>query len=472
MQSMRKNMETTTIICKTMCSDEIGFGAFMTKESRQFDVTPGLTACNNIDCSNKTFVNTESCECGTVHYCCPSCRKNDYGHRCPTRDTGVSFHEVEPATVLFSRPGGGKIVFYGLFKGVKEGKKFVRGTFNYSGRDGFIGTYSGGFTSIKRHGVVCATPHGKGIWINSPLMSSCCLYENGAPVNGCITSMHGVESYVTYDSEIKVLPLVIYQRNGVKFAGSIHEVQMHGTCTARDSHDSWKNTVDAMCIEFKGSGSDGVPVVISKEEMYSRFNRSKVIKTETVEKTRFRTCVHWNGEEEFTSDLPFILSFSSCATCNMHGKWNLASVCEIFTIDEVVKMDNENDVDFSCSCTLKNVILPNDCLFPKPIPSKIPKVKNDGKKGKKRGKNQNTTTKDKSIRGVSTRNMVVEGNSDDDFSQVLADGGWALKRQKNHLVYQRIIEDVRQNYVCSKTPSCSRWEKNAIRDLKNIERRT
>jgi len=463
----------SVIIQSTIVSDKNGFGAFMTKGSKQYNVAPGIVACSNIHCLNQTMVNVDSCECGTVHYCRNACRISDSDHKCHVRDTGVSFHEKEGATMLFPCKDGGKIKMYGLFKGVKEGKKFVRGTFVYE-KKGFICTYSGELTSMKlKNGIVCAIAHGKGLSIYSPVMSFHGIFQMGVQLKGCATTIQSLKCHFKSSG---INEIIIYERNDVKFAGSTHEVGMEMNYTARDSHDSWKETLDAMCLEFKGlgsdGGSDGVPVVISKKEINTRFNRYKVIKTEIIEKTRFRTCVHWNDEEEFSPNLPFIVTFSSCGTCNMHGKWNLASVCEMFTIDKVIQMNTENNVDYSCSCTLKNSYVSNNCLFSKPTPVQIPRIRNDGK-GKKGGtKNQQTfVEKERGVKGVSTRNMIVDGNSNDDFSQVLVDGGWKLKRQKTHLVYERLIQDIRQTYVCPKTPSCHRWEKNAIKDLKNLDRK-
>ena len=459
--------------------NERGFGALIASDTFIHHLGPDMVACNNISCEGEALFtgDSETCECGTVHYCSHSCKEIDSGHKCPERDPGLSLNEGDDIVLLFHGPGEVGIQgIRGVFDGVKDGKKFVRGRIGKVGdtvpsfdeNDNFTGTYSGGLTTVKKNGTIFAMPHGKGVLYVSPISWYTGTFENGRAQTGRVNTHNGIHLHVNFSDDLQVTGMVRYERNGVSFIGGVHETEIDFSYKAKSNHESWKHTIDATCMKFDGTGSEGVPIVISKESL----GNSKVIKTEKIEKIIFKTCVHWEGDGEFDINGPFMVSFSSCSTCHIHGKWNIASVCEVFDMEDIVRMVDEMDIDCNCSCTKKKNRhnIQEDVVFSKPTPVKIPVVKGDGKKGKRTGK-KIISSKGGGVRGISSRDMLKTMSTDDrSLPELLGDGGWELKRQKNHLVYQRLVDDVRQNYVCSKTPSCSRWEKNAIRSIKNAER--
>lgn len=83
----------------TKCTlEKLGFGAFTTRESKEFDVDPLLTSCNNISCENEAFVEfSQHCGCGTVHYCSRSCKIEDSDHECHICDPNVTYCDGDTA---------------------------------------------------------------------------------------------------------------------------------------------------------------------------------------------------------------------------------------------------------------------------------------------------------------------------------------------------------------------------------------
>ena len=456
-----------------------GFESFVTKDSCLEDITKFVMICSRTGCDmvERDTPYTRGCNCPYQWYCSKDCEVRDADHKCDSGQTNVTSVTSEKVQArIYTGKYKTMIDTYSFFTGIKKGKKYVRGRFQTLLPNGNTYVYLGKVITVKIKGVVTITPHGKGV-----LVSKCRRYMGTFVMGmkeGCgyTKNISGVSTKGHWENDC-IKGVHETERDGYVAFACTHETMMEDLCTARDVHDSWKNTEDTICLERKKPFGGFNPVVMKKTELDNRFEHSRVVSVETVGKVRFRKRVHWSGEYGpivHCTDGP-VLSFSSNNTCFVHGQWNYGSVCPKMTSVPRLEEEEGEGLQMGCTCSKSKralVDLSDVSINSRPVPIVLPKIKRcKGGRSNKVKKNIHVD-KDTSIRGVSKRDMSKDiGDVTGDLESVLEEGGWCLANRKNHFKFSRVVGGRKQNFVCSKTPSDKRSRKNDLATMRNLSRR-
>ena len=434
--------------------------------------------CSERSCENLCDTSYQKkCMCKYIWYCSEECEKIDTIHECDGDLPGT--HGVESEKVQARvYVGGVSIDREAVFTGTKKGKKYIRGEvvidfpptkiFKKGQRMFYVGQLS----TVKIDGVISIIADGKGAFLKSWIRHVGKFSMGKATGMGHSKTISGVTINGKWENDF---PTGIHKicRDGYETFGSMKETEMKAACTARDVHDSWKKTEEAVCLEKKGPFGKLLPVIIKKTDLVERFDHSRVVGIETVGKIKFRKTVHWSGENGShvlnCTDGPLV-SFSSSNACSAHGQWNYGSICPKMT---TIPTD---DIVLECTCQIsKNYLVKSPCdrsVSSRPVPSSIPKVTRcKGGRSNKSIKNIHVY-KDTSIRGLSNRDMSKEVRGvSRDLETALKEGGWGLINRKKHFKFSRVVDGTKQNFVCSKSPSDIRSRKNDLSTMKNMSRR-
>lgn len=485
----RESMQSAgTSICFTSChissacqEKTKGFESFVTKDScvqeiHKFFMQCSRTGCEKVGCDTPY---TRGCTCPYIWYCSKECEEKDLDHKCDSEQTKISTKTSERVQArIYTGITKEPIDVESSFSGIKRGKKHVRGRFQTTLPNGSTYVYLGRVTTVKIRGVVTVVPHGKGV-----LISNCRRHMGTFDMGkrdgyGYAKNISGVSTKGFWEDDC-AKGVHETERDGYVAFACTHETKMEDLCTARDVHDSWKNTLDTVCLERKGIFGRFNPVVMKKTELDDRFEHSRVVGVETVGKVKFRKRVHWSGDHGPVvqcTDGP-VLSFSSNNTCSAHGQWNYGSVCPRMTRVPV----EEIGLRMECTCTKRRMervaggsgaSTPEVFVRSRPAPMVIPKVRRCKGGRSNKVKKVVRVDKDAMIRGVSKRDMSKDTRDiSGDLGSALDEGGWGLASKKNHFKFSRVVEGRKQSFVCSKTPSDKRSRKNDLSVMRNISRR-
>lgn len=450
-----------------------GFESFVTKsvykeEINQFFMICSREGCTSVECDTPY---TRKCLCPYQWYCSSECEDNDSIHKCDSERPGTVSVTSERIQARIITGKYKTIIDAGsYFTGIKRGKKYIRGRFKIQLPQGQNFAYLGQVTTVKINGVVTIVPDGKGVLVSGCRRHMGTFVMGKRHGYGYTKTISGVSTKGQWENDC-TKGVHETERDGYVAFACTHETIMQDICTSRDVHDSWKSTMDTVCMERKGMFGKFKPVVMKKTQLENRFEHYRVVGIETVGKVKFRRIVHWSGEHGpviHCTDGP-VISFSSNNTCSAHGQWNYGSVCPRMTDIPT------DDISMECTCPKGNrvSICPSEIFVnSRPAPMSLPKIKicKGGRSNKI--KTHIHVDKDKSIRGVSKRDMSKDVRDiSGDLDSVLEQGGWGLKNRKNHFKFSRVIDGKKQNFVCSKTPSDKRSRKNDLSMMKNLSRR-
>lgn len=414
--------------------------------------------CGNAKCTEHALEEIFPCcdSCSTV-YCSDSCMATDRGHICPLNNSRAEVVECSCNMIIIvikSGEYGYMKKIEGIFKGVKKGSKFIRGTFCWSAKDAMVTeSYAGGMTTAKLNGEFVCIPHGKGTLTSEKHVII------GNFIDGFLT---GVVDF--------------FHGSGIGFRGGTEGgtlIDMYEAChgdtvmyadnsvwpfnsneSARGMFEEWKRTGSAIVLDMKNNME---PRIVAKSNLKGMVVK-RVVYEEKVQSIGFRCCVIEGGGEEFVA---------MCATrgCLAHGVYKYAPTCM-----KVVNVDRDVSEDTPCTCEAPDSVSESNIEDTQlPIPTGIPKMRRViAKKSRSDPKSDYGCSRERGVRGVSRRDMSADKERFSSLGDALERGNWVLERQNNHLVYTRMHGQGRQVFVASKTPSCCRSEKNALSSLSSI----
>lgn len=317
--------------------------------------------------------------------------------------------------------------------------------------------YSGPYKFSLRGGKMVPVPHGIG-YIRERGVIRAGNFEMGE----MLTNTGYVEQWTW--GRGKSNDHVFITNDEIYFIAPPGNLDIHRRISAKGSIKKWKNNHSVMA---RGP-------CWFEEYFVSEDHLNLPVKyVETVGDVTFKITQHLTVQKLGGHPLQVTCIWASKSTCLTSGKWVLLPICPHG--DEEFGSEEKE-----CECGNCNSIgekedsgEEEEVYIPRVYPTFIKKVKEDvsGRKRRGRKKSKQVSTKCNGVKSISNRNMGRSVDVHGDIFSCLKLKGFEKKRESGHLVFSRTLCDGRvQNFVTSKTPSDRRWELEATKTLKDLDR--